>query len=203
VRLYRLLSPGILFASVGLAVLLVSGWPWFQMRGGLATTGGLAFALQFVLSMVALSAIDDLAHSSTPAFAGGRAGRGSGGLIEISTRPISFSQAFLELHRRTFWPAFLVAFGAGATLSALVAGAFRDYSPVPVLSKFGTNRTEVILGVMLVVGAIILWGGVAAPTSDGSSASRSRRWPASSYSCPRPTSERRSQAGRPWRSASA
>src|SRR5215217_1077372 len=96
-RMYRLLSPSLVFAAVGLAVLVVGEMPWFHLRGGLATTGGYALALQVVLSALLLSAIDDLSGGG-PTFPGHRLGRRTGKLTDISTRPISFLQALVEFH---------------------------------------------------------------------------------------------------------
>src|ERR1700694_3315596 len=102
-RLYRLLSPGIIFTILGLIVLAAGKWPWFHLRGGLVTVGLYALALQIVLSALLIAAIDDLSG-------GGlwhRVGRGTGELLKISTRPISFSRGLVEFYRRPFWPAFL------------------------------------------------------------------------------------------------
>jgi hypothetical protein len=157
-RLYRLLSPGVVFAVLGVIVLVAGEWAWFQMRGGLLTTGGYVLALQIVLSALLSSSIDDLSPGSftLPVH---RIGRGSGELIAISTRPISFSRALLDFYRRPFWPVLLLGFGVGASLSALAYGFFlwTGRTDVPPLRTLGTNRSEVAIGTLLLLGAAILW----------------------------------------------
>src|SRR5690242_2954437 len=128
-RLVRLLSPGVIFASLGVIVLVAGKWPWFHLRGGLVTLGLYTLALQIVLSALLISAINDLS-SSGPAFGGKRFGLGTGELLDISAQPISFSRALIEFYRRPFLPLFLLGFGLGASLSALVVGSFREDTPV-------------------------------------------------------------------------
>jgi len=154
-RLFRLLSPGITFAILGLIVFAESKWSWLHLRGGLVTVGLYALALQIVLSALLISAIDDLSG-------GGlwhRVGRGGGELLMISARPISFSRGLVEFYRRPFWPVCLLGFGLGASLSALAAGSFHETSLVGsvVFGPFGTHRSEAALGVILVLGAALLW----------------------------------------------
>jgi hypothetical protein len=127
------------------------------MRGGLLTTGSYVLALQIVLSALLISAIDELSAGSftLPMH---RIGRHTGELIDISTRPISFSRALLDFYRRPFWPVLLLGFGLGASLSAFAEGFFlwsglgRAYD-LPV----NTSWSEVALGTLLLLGAAILW----------------------------------------------
>jgi hypothetical protein len=158
-RLYRLLSPGIVFACLGLVVLLVSKLTWFHLRGGLTTLGLYTLALQLVLSALLISAIDDLSGGG-PALLWHRAGRGTGEFLDISARPISFSRGLIEFYRRPFWPAFLLGFGLGASLSALAAGFFEEGANITPAIEFGSvsmRRSEAVLGVILLLGAALLW----------------------------------------------
>ena len=98
-RLYRLLSPSLVFAVAGLATLATGEWPWTQFRGGLTVVGLYAFALQLVLSALLISAIDDLSGSGL----WHRLGRGRGKLLSISAQPISFPRALGEIYQRSFW----------------------------------------------------------------------------------------------------
>jgi len=164
-RLYRLLSPGIVFAALGLVVLANSKWSWFQFRGGLAIIGLYALALQIVLSALLISAIDDLSGSSPWHFAGRRVGK----LIRISTQPVSFRRSLAEFYRRPFWPVFLLGFGLAASLSAVAAGVFHETTLTAdyVSAAFGMHRSETLLGALLVLGAAFLWWRGGAPSYFG------------------------------------
>jgi len=158
-RLYRLLAPGFVFACLGLVVLLAGKWSWFHLRGGLTTAGLYALALQIVVSALLISAIDDLSGGG-PALLWHRAGRGTGELLDISARPIKFSRGLMEFYTRPFWPAFLLGFGLGASLSAIAAGVFGEGSslaPAISLGEVTIHWSEAALGVVLVLGAALLW----------------------------------------------
>lgn len=154
-RLYRLLSPGIIFSIIGAIVLANGQWPWLQLRGALTTVGLYALALQIVLSALLISAIDDLSGSGLWY----RAGRGTGMLLKISTRPISFWRAAVEFYRRPFWPAFLLGFGLAASLSAFTVGVFREDSRpfVYFIASVGMHLSEATLGVVVMLGAALMW----------------------------------------------
>ena len=160
-RLYRLLSPGIIFGILGLAVFVYGKWSWFQLRGGLVTVGLYALALQIVLSALAISAIDDLSGRSLWHRVGG-----TGKLRKISARPTSFPRALAEFYLRPFLPAFLLGFGLAASISAFAAGVFHQTSHandfVYVFAGIYPQRSEALLAVILVLGAAFLWwrGGV-------------------------------------------
>lgn len=156
-RLYRLFSPGIVFFILGLFVVAYGNWNWFEVRGGLTTFGCYVLALQIVLTALLIFGIDDLSG-------GGlwhRVGRGTGELLRISARPISFWRALVEFYRRPFWPAFLFGFGLAASLSAFAAGVFQEKtSLVPDYTFFvrlGMHRSEALLGAILLLGAAFLW----------------------------------------------
>jgi len=153
-RLYRLLSPGIIFTILGLIVLATGIWPWFHLRGGLVTVGLYALALQTVLSALLISAIDDRSGSGL----WHRVGRPAGELLKISARSISFSRALIEFYRRPFWPAFLLGFGLAASLSAFSVGVFQETTSVAdYVESLGMRHSEALLGVVLVLGAVLLW----------------------------------------------
>jgi hypothetical protein len=157
-RLLRLLSPGVVFAILGLVTLGTDKWSWFHVRGGLTTIGLYALVLQVVLSALLISAIDDLSGGG-PAFLRRRPGRGTGGLVDISARPISFPRALVEFYRRPFIPVFLFGLGLAASLSALAVGFFQEQSQVRdfVGGSLGIHRSEAVMGAVLVLGACLLW----------------------------------------------
>jgi hypothetical protein len=153
-RLYRLLSPGIVFATLGIVVFSVSKLSWFQVRGGLMTIGLYALAIQIVLSALLIAAIDDLSGSGL----WHRVGRGTGKL-GISARPISFSRGLVEFYQRPFWPACLAGFGLGASLSVLIVGSFHETGTTPdfAFQSLGIFRSEAVLGLILIFVAALLW----------------------------------------------
>ncbi|HUC22779.1 MAG TPA: hypothetical protein VMA73_08745 [Streptosporangiaceae bacterium] len=145
-HLFRLLSPGVAFASLGIIVLAAGEWNWFQLRGGLVTLGLYGLALQIVLSALLTSGINDLSGSDRWHRAGS------------SARPIN-SQGLADFYLRSFLPALLLGFGLGASLSALAVGSFHDTGLEPdlLLKGFGVHRSEGTLGLVLVVGAALAW----------------------------------------------
>lgn len=159
-RLLRLLTPGIVFAILGVITFGSDKWPWLHVRGGLTTIGLYALALQIVLSALLISAIDDLSGGGPTLLR--RSGRSTGGLVDISARPISFSRALMESYRRPFLPVFLFGFGLAASLSALAVGAFQEQS-MPhdlVFGRLGIHRSELVMTAVLVLGACLLsWRG--------------------------------------------
>lgn len=160
-RLRRLLSPGITFAIIGALVFVTDQWSWFHLRGGLTTIGLYALAIQILLSAVLLSAIDDLSGDGS-ALPRRRSGRGAGGLIAISTRPVSFSRVLVEFYRRPFLPIFLLGFGLAASLSAFLVGFFQEPSVVDDLvgGSLGIHQSEAAMGVVLALGAgLLCWRG--------------------------------------------
>jgi hypothetical protein len=156
-RLLRLLTPGIVFAILGVLTFGTEKWPWFHVRGGLTTIGLYALALQIVVSALLIFAIDDLSGGG-PALLR-RSGRGIGGLVDISAQPISFSRALMESYRRPFLPVFLFGFGLAASLSALAVGSFQEQS-LPhdfLFGSLGVHRSELVMAAVLVLGAGLLW----------------------------------------------
>jgi hypothetical protein len=154
-RLYRLFSPGLSFTVVGLIVLGEGHWNWIRVRGGLLTVGLYALALQVVLGALLIFAIDGLSDGGLWHLAGRR----PGGMVGISTQPISFSRALVEFYRRPFLPAFLLGFGLGVSISAIAVGLFREVA-LPydyLLTNFGMHRSEATLGGILIVGTVLLW----------------------------------------------
>jgi hypothetical protein len=157
-RLYRLLSPGLSFAAI--AVLVFAEGQWFptQFRGGLTTLGLYAFAGQLLVSALLVSAIDDMSGSSPWHLVG----RGSGALLRISARPVSFQRALAEFYRRPFWPVLLLAFGLAASLSTFAVGIFQEDNRTvndDIFVSVGLDmaRSEALLGTVLVCGAALLW----------------------------------------------
>lgn len=154
-RLYRLLSPGLSFTVVGLVALGEGYWNWIRVRGGLLTVGLYALALQLVLGALLIFAIEGLSDGGLLHVTG----RNPGGMVGISTQPISFSRALAEFYRRPFLPAFLLGFGLGVSISAIAVGWFGEVT-MPydyVFTGLGMHRSEATLGGILLVGAILLW----------------------------------------------
>jgi hypothetical protein len=145
-HLCRLLSPGVVFTSLGAIVLAIGEWNWFQLRGGLVTLGLYALALQIVLSALLTSSINDLSG-------GDRWHR-----ADRSARPIN-SRGLVEFYRRSFLPALLLGFGLGASLTALTVGSFHETGLEPdyLLERFGMHRSEAAIGLVLFLGAALLW----------------------------------------------
>ena len=161
-RLYRLLSPGLAFVAIGLIVLSLGQWFWTQFQGRLTIVGIYAFIGQVLLSALLISAIDDLSGSSP-----WLVGRGTGALLRISTRPVSFGRALAEFYRLPFWPVCLLGFGFAASLTAFAVGIFHETSSavtdfIPTIAGIDMSQSEAVLGSVLVVGAVLLWwrGGV-------------------------------------------
>jgi hypothetical protein len=158
-RLYRLLSPGLAFAAIGLIVLVIGYWFWVQFQDRLIIVGSYAFAGQVLLSALLVSAIDDLSGSSPWHLVGPR----SGALLRISARPVSFRRALLEFYRVPFWPACLFGFGFAVSLVTFTAGMFKETSSsvrdyyIPISSRFEIAHSEATLGSLVLVGAALLW----------------------------------------------
>lgn len=162
-RLYRLLSPGLSFAAIGLIVLAIGKWYWDQFQDRLIIVGIYAFAGQVLLSALLVSAIDDLSGSSPWHLYG----RGTGALLRISARPVSFRRALAEFYRLPFWPVCLLGFGFAVSLTTFAVGIFQetstgvnDFIPVsfiPVSADIYMQRSEVMLVSVLGLGAALLW----------------------------------------------
>jgi hypothetical protein len=157
-RLYRLLSPGLSFAAIGLIVLALGVWFWVQFQDRLTIVGIYAFAGQVLLSALLISAIDDLSGSSPWHLVG----RGTGALLRISARPVSFRRALAEFYRLPFWPVCLLGFGFGVSLTTFAVGIFQEASSavtdsIPIIANIRIEQSEVLLGSVLILGAALLW----------------------------------------------
>ena len=150
-RTYRLLAPGLVFAAVGVLVLWLGTSPSVQFRGGLTVAGLYALAGQVVLSLLAIACIDDFGDSRRSA------GRRSfaptiTGQRDTSLQRLTFSQALTQFYLQSPLAMGLLAFGLGASLSAIVDGALSDWD----FTRRGYHPSELVLGAVLVAGAIFL-----------------------------------------------
>jgi hypothetical protein len=158
-RLYRLLSPGLSFAMIGLVVLALGQWFWILFQDRFTIVGIYAFAGQVLFSALLVSAIDDLSGSSPWHLVG----RGTGALLRISARPVSFRRALAEFYRLPFWPVCLLGFGFAASLTTFAVGIFQETNlpvnadNIPIIAGIYMVRSEVLLASVLVLGAALLW----------------------------------------------
>jgi hypothetical protein len=145
-RRLRLAAPAIAFATVG-AILLVFG-PSSEMRlkGGFATSGAYALALQLVLTLLLLAVIDDLQEPlprEQPA-------RGhllaTGHVVSADIR-----RALLQFYLSNPLAALLLAFGLASSLGVLLTGLLDGVAYAPRLVDSGLTRSAVTMGVLLVV----------------------------------------------------
>jgi hypothetical protein len=157
-RLYRLLSPGLSFAAIGLIVLALGEWFWIQFQDRLTIVGIYAFIGQVLLSALLISAIDDLSGSIPWHLVG----RGTGALLRISARPVSFRRALAEFYRLPFWPIFLLGFGFAVSLTTFAVGIFQESSSaatdfIPIIAGIDMAQSEALVGSVLFLGAALLW----------------------------------------------
>ncbi|TWF76901.1 hypothetical protein FHX44_112799 [Pseudonocardia hierapolitana] len=116
----RLAAPGVAFATIGGLLVALTPLPTFTLKGGLATSGGYALALQIVLSLFLLAAIDDLPQSSPVDMSARRGGRPITPGYTDTTSDIR-----LALLRFYLWhplSALFLAFGLATSLAALLIG---------------------------------------------------------------------------------
>lgn len=140
-RYYRLAAPGAAFAAIGGLLLLLAPLPAFRLVGGYATSGGYALALQVVLTLFLLTAVDDL-QQPLPVDALARGDRAVAGRSTMTTSDIR--HALLPFYLRRPLAALFLAFGVATSLAALLIG------------WVDPNRSsEVTLAAVLVVTALV------------------------------------------------
>jgi hypothetical protein len=140
-RYYRLAAPGAAFAAIGGLLLLLAPLPEFRLVGGYVTSGGYALALQVVLTLFLLTAIDDF-QQPLPVDAPARGDRAVAVRSTMSTSDTR--HALLHLYRRRPLAALFLAFGVATSLAALLIG------------WLDPNRSsEVALAAVLVVTALV------------------------------------------------
>ena len=147
-RAYRLFAPGLAFSIVGALVLWVGAKDSFRLRGGLIVTGLYGLAAQILLTLLLITSIDDFGDRAGVQ----RTGTIYRGLVDQyndRARSFSFSRTLLRFYLELALPMALLSFGLGATLSAIVDGAFTNHQ----LTRGGGHPSEVVLAAIMIVGA--------------------------------------------------
>ncbi len=150
-RTYRLFAPGLAFGIVGVLVLWAGADDDYELRGGPVVSGVYGIAMQVVLSLLLLASIDDFGDRSrarrmTPV---------AHGLVDHyneRAQSYGFAHALARFYLDLFAPMALLAFGVGATLSAIVDGALSSRE----FSGWSLHPSEFAMGSILLVGAAFL-----------------------------------------------
>jgi len=138
-RYYRLAAPGAAFAAIGVLLLVLAPLPSFTLVGGLVTSGCYALAVQIVLAMLLLAAIEDLQQPlDGQGSAGGTATAGTGSHLRA---------ALLDFYRRHPLPAALLGFGLATSVTAVFVGVLGG---VP-----HTAPTAVVVALLLVLSSVV------------------------------------------------
>lgn len=138
-RYYRLAAPGAAFAAIGVLLLVLAPLPSFTLVGGLVTSGCYALAVQIVLTMLLLAAIEDLQQPlDGHGGAGGTASTGTGSNLR---------GALLDFYRRHPLPAALLGFGLATSVTAVFVGALGG---VPQMAP-----TAVVVALLLVLSSVV------------------------------------------------
>jgi hypothetical protein len=129
-------APATVFALLGVLDLSLAHVTFFQLRGGLSTYGAYVLALQVVLTMFLVAAIDDARDS---AFADWH------GLRDFyASRPV---------------PALLLAFGVAASMTTIAVGVLgRNTMMLPLRPGVATMWSELALGVVFVLTVLVQVG---------------------------------------------
>lgn len=119
-RVWRLMVPALVFAAVGLLLVLDRDLSWPRLRYGLAGRGFFALALQLSLSAFLLAITDDVLPGEQPLGAQSTLFRRQ--LRDISGSSIGFATALRITYLVSFLPLFLFSLGLGLSLSAICNG---------------------------------------------------------------------------------
>jgi hypothetical protein len=145
-RQLRLAAPAIAFAAVGVILLVFGPSPEMRLKGGIATSGGYALALQLVLALFLFAVIDDLQEPlTTERPAVGRL------LATGRTTPADIRLALLQFYLSSPLAALLLAFGLAASLDVLLSGLLEGAAFAPRLLDGGLAPSAVPMGVLLVL----------------------------------------------------
>jgi hypothetical protein len=163
IRLWRLLAPGLTFAAVGLMWLLAWTQGWAFLRGGMVVAALWALAVQVVVSVLAVSAVDDLRKGTL--WLGHLERPRKGSMVEISSRPTRLAAALRDFYRRPFLPVALLMFGAGLTLSGVAMGVLEGAPTLDThVGDVTTSPAEIAVGTLFALGAVayLVAGGIGA-----------------------------------------
>ncbi|OLF15044.1 hypothetical protein [Actinophytocola xanthii] len=145
-RLYRLSSPAIAFTVIGALLLLLAPVAQPTVRGGLPTLAGYALALQVVLTLFLLAAIDDLQDPKM--LAAGRA--------QAAENSFDIRRAVLTFYVGKGLPAASLGFGVAASMTALAIGVLdRDLADLYHYGMLvGIRPSEIAMSALLLVTAV-------------------------------------------------
>lgn len=162
-RLHRLSAPAVAFSAIGLLLAIIEPYSWSELRGGLIVTGLYTLALQLAVAILAVVAIDEL---SAPARWSDQAREpGPHSAWRISTRPTGFTRALLDFYRYVPLPVFLLAFGLGISVSAVVIGTSAGQQTYLLPhSQLTVHGSELALSALWLIGtlALVALGGAGA-----------------------------------------
>lgn len=147
---YRLSAPAAAFALIGTMLLLTPDMG-FQLRGGLATSGSYALALQVVLALLLLAVIDDLHDPQPPT-------TGYGGHSASPPDPaFDIRQALMHFYAWKPVPMSFAAFGLATSLTAIAIGLF-DRPGVFRFAEYpgmALRHSEIVMGTVIVAMALL------------------------------------------------
>jgi hypothetical protein len=144
-RRLRLAAPAIAFAAVGAILLFFGPSPELRLKGGFATSGAYALALQLVLASFLLAVIDDL-QEPLP-----RERPMTGLVTSGEVVPEDIRRALLHFYLSSPIAALLLAFGLASSLGVLLSGLLDGAAFAPRLIDSGLPRSAVAMGVLLAV----------------------------------------------------
>lgn len=145
-RRLRLAAPAIAFAAVGAVLLFFGPYPDMRLKGGFATSGAYALALQLVLASFLLAFIDDLQEPLPRE----RPVRGHF-LTSGEVVPEDIRRALLQFYLSSPLAALLLAFGLALSLGVLLSGLLDGATYAPRLIDSGLPRSAVAMGVLLLL----------------------------------------------------
>lgn len=144
-RRLRLAGPAIAFATVGVVLLVFGPEPEMRLKGGFATSGAYALALQLVLASFLLAVVDDLQQPlprERP-----RRGRllATGRVVPTDIRP-----ALRQFYLSSPLAALFLALGLASSVGVLLSGLLGDAGSASRLLDSGLARSAVPMAVLLV-----------------------------------------------------
>jgi hypothetical protein len=147
-RYLRLAAPAASFALVGGALLVFAPLPGFELRGGIATSGGYALALQIVLTLFLLGGVDDPLMVDWPSRDSRRRTLGTARVVSDVRRALPRFYLWRPL------PALFLAFGVSTSLAVVLIGLL-DKSDSFELDSVSVRHSELVLAAILTVTALL------------------------------------------------